>query len=323
MQLLKLLAVTALVAVMPGHAAAQAASFPNKPVTIVVPFAAGGPPDVIMRALAVKLSRVWNQPVVVDNRTGAAGTIGTLYVARSAPDGYTLVAGSLAHSISASYYRKLTYNPKESFAPVSRVAGTNYVITVNPRVPANTMKELLALDKRKPGSLNYSSSGLGAGNHMTIELLKVGTGATMVHVPFKGSGQAMNAVLAGDVQIGVDGVNGVVGHIRAGKLRPLAVTGSTRSAVLPDVPTLAEAGYPDIEVTPWYGLLAPAGTPKDIVARISGDVAKALREPDIVRMLKDQGAEPVGDTPEQFASFLEKDFDRWARVVKATGLQAD
>lgn len=305
------------------NAAAQTPPFPDRPLTIVVPYPVGGPVDIVGRVVAEALGRELGQPVVVENRTGASGNIGTEFVARSPADGYTLVSGSLGYTISASFYPKLPFDPKKDFAPVTMVGATSYVLAVNPAVPARNVKELVALSKSNPDGLNFSSSGKGSGNHLAVELIKIATGARMTHVPYRGSGQAAIALLGGEVQIGMDGLTAVATHVKAGKLRALAVTGPERSDLLPDVPTLAESGYTDVVVVPWYGLLAPAGTPKAVIDRIARDVASVLAEPDTKRLLKEQGVEAVGDSPEHFAAFLDADFGRWAKVIGATGIRAD
>lgn len=303
---------------------AYAQSYPNKPVRMVVPFPPGGTTDILARAVGQKLSESWGQLVVIDNRPGAGGNIGTDIVAKSAPDGYTLLMGTVGtHSINASLYGKLPFDPIKDFAPVTLVASVPNVLVVNTTVDAKSVKELIALAKSKPGQLTFASSGNGTSIHLAGELFKTMTGTSMLHIPYKGSAPAITDLLGGQTNMMFDNLPSAMPHVKSGKLRALAVTSVSRSPALPDTPTIAESGIPGYEASSWFGVLAPAGTPKDVIAKIHADIVKALNTPEIKERLSGQGAEPVGNTPEQFAQHIKTETIKWAKVVKDSGAKVD
>jgi tripartite-type tricarboxylate transporter receptor subunit TctC len=305
------------------HASAQA-TYPSHPVRLVVPFPAGGTTDILARAVAQRLSEVWGQQVVVDNRPGAGGNIGTELVAKAAPDGYTLEMGTVGtHAINASLYSHLPYDPVKDFAPVILVAGVPNVLVVNPALPVNSVQELIAYAKANPGKLNFASSGSGTSIHLSGELFKVMTGVSMTHVPYKGSAPALTDLMGGQVQLMFDNLPSSLPFIKAGKLRALAVTSAARSTALPDLPTLQEAGVPGFEASSWFGVLAPAGTPREIVLRINGEVAKWLATPEARDKLASQGAIAAGGTPDDFVRHIAAETAKWAKVVKASGAKVD
>ena len=317
------LAAAALALAAAPLAAAQT-PYPGKPVRLVVPFPAGGTTDILARAAAQKLSEAWGQQVIVDNRPGAGGNIGAELVAKAAPDGYTLLMGTVGtHAINASLYSKLPYDPVKDFAPVILVAGVPNVLVVNPSLPVNSVPELIAYAKANPGALNFASSGSGTSIHLSGELFKTLTGVQMTHVPYKGSAPALTDLMGGQVQLMFDNLPSSLGFIKAGKLRALAVTSSARAAALPDVPALAEAGVPGFEASSWFGILAPAGTPRDIILRINGEVAKWLASPEAREKLAGQGAIAAGGTPEDFARHINAEMAKWAKVVKESGAKVD
>jgi tripartite-type tricarboxylate transporter receptor subunit TctC len=312
----------ALAALTPGAAMAQA--FPNKPIRLVVPYAAGGATDIIGRAAAAELSKTLGVPVTVDNRPGAGGNVGAEMVARSAPDGYTmLVSPSSLHGITPFLYSKLSYDPNKDLVPVIVLAGLANVLVVNPAVKANSVAELIALAKSQPGKLTYASSGNGSTIHLSGEMFKQMAGLDIVHVPYKGSGPALTDLIGGQVQLMFDNIPSAINQIRAGKLRALATTGPKRSPALPDLPTMAEAGLAGYEATAWFGLSLPAGTPREIIARLNAEGMKATRAPDFIRRVNEQGYEMVGGTPEQMAASIQDELRRWGPVVKASGAKVD
>ncbi len=292
--------------------------FPARPVTLVVPFAAGGATDVIARLIGQKLGERWGQPVVIDNRAGATGAIGSTFVARAPADGYTLLmATASTHSVAPAVNPKLPYGMKD-FSPVSLVATFPNMLVVHPSVPARNMAEFIALLKAEPDRYNYASTGAGGSVHLAAELFKIATRTQMVHVPFKGSGAALSELLSGRVQVAFDNIPAVWPQVRQGKLRALAVTGLERSPAAPDVPTVADT-VPGFEATTWVGLVAPAGLPPAIAAKIAADTREVAQLPEVRRMLLDQGASAVGGNPEQFGRFVAEDTDKWRKVVQATG----
>jgi tripartite-type tricarboxylate transporter receptor subunit TctC len=306
--------------VVAGDAAAQ--SYPNHPVRIVIGFTPGGGVDINARLLAAKLSEQIGQQFVVENKPGAGTNIANEYVAKSAPDGYTLLFNSAAFAINLALYRNPPYALKD-FAPVSVFSESVNLLVVSASLPARNVKELVAMAKEKPGSLNYSSAGAGTSQHMAAELFKLRTGTNIVHVPYKGSAPALTALIAGEVQLSFSNTVAINQHVKSGRLRALAVAGPKRTEVLPDVPTMKEAGVEGVEVPLWFGLLAPAGTPRDIVQMLAANVAKAAHSPDLRHKLVDQGADPVGNTPEQFQRQLDKEVASWLEVVKVSGAKAD
>ena len=304
--------------VVPGQAA-----YPTKPVRLVVPFPAGGTTDLLARAAAQKLSEAWGQQMIVDNRPGAAGNIGAELVAKSTPDGYTLLMGTVGtHAINASLYAKMPYDHVKDFTPVILVAGVPNVLVVNPQLPVNTVPELIAYAKANPGKLNFASSGSGTSIHLSGELFKTMTGVLMTHVPYKGSAPALTDLIGGQVQLMFDNLPSSLAFIKAGKLRAIAVTGTTRAPALPDVPTVADT-VPGFEASSWFGILAPAGTPRDIVMKINGETAKWLASPDAKEKLAAQGANVAGGTPEDFAKHIQAETAKWAKVVKESGAKVD
>ena len=304
--------------------AACAQPYPVKPVRLVVTYTAGGPADIAARALAQKLAEMWGQQVVVDNRAGAGGIIGTELVAKAAPDGYTLLHGTAAGLIiNPLLVKKLPYDTFRDFAPVSMVVIVPQLLVTHPALPATTLKELIALAKARPGALNYASVGIGSPNHLGMELLKSMAGIDMVHVPYKGATPAMADLIAGQVQLAFNGMASVLPQIASGKLKAIAIGSARRSPAAPDVPTVAEAGLPGFEYVAWNGNFAPAGTPAALVNRLSADIRKALAAPDVVQRLASLGSEPGGNTPAEFAAYVKADHARWARVVQTVGLKAE
>jgi tripartite-type tricarboxylate transporter receptor subunit TctC len=303
---------------------AKAQDYPSKPIRLVVPFAAGGATDVLARLVGERLTASLGQQVVVDNRPGAGGNIGSDLVARAEPDGYTILMGAVGtHAINPSLYPKMPYDPVKDFAPVTLVASVPNVLVVNPEVPANSVQELIDLAKAKPGELNFASSGNGTSIHLSGELFKAMTGTDIVHVPYKGSGPAVTDLLGGQVQMMFDNMPSSLPHVKAGKLRALGVTSAKRSPALPEVPTIAEAGVPGYDATSWFGILAPAGTPEPVVMRLQGAIVQALGEPEMRQRMADLGAEPVGDTPAEFGQFIAAELAKWAKVVNDAGVKLE
>lgn len=301
------------------------APYPGKPIRIVVPFPAGGTTDILARAVAAKLTETTGQPAVVDNRPGAGGNIGAELVAKAAPDGYTFLMGTVGtHAINPSLYAKMPYDHVKDFAPVILVAGVPNVLVVNPSLPVNSVQELIAYIKANPGKVNFASSGAGTSIHLSGELFKTMTGVAITHVPYKGSAPALQDLVGGQVQIMFDNLPSSLALIKGGKLKALAVTSLERSSALPDVPTMAESGLPGFEATSWFGLLAPAGTPKEAIAKINGEVAKWLATPEAKEKLASQGAIAAsGLSPEDFQKHIASETTKWAKVVKESGAKVD
>ena len=303
-------------AIASSAALATAQGFPTKPVHLVVPFAAGGAVDLIGRTFAQKLTDIWKQQVVVDNKAGAGGNIGADAVAKAPPDGYTLLINISGQAISAGLYRKLPFDAVKDFAPVTQLTSTFLILVSNPQVKAGSLKELIALAKARPGKLNYGSTGIGASPHLVGELFKSVAGVDIVHVPYKGDAPLTPALLTDEVQFAFLPLSAALQHIQAGKLRALAVTGVKRGASVPDVPTTMEAGLPEFEFSGWIGIFAPGGTPRDLVHKIGADFVKALNMPDVLERLPGWGYEPVGGTPEQFAAKYQADIGFYARIIR-------
>src|SRR3984957_5265380 len=293
-----------------------AQDYPAHPVRIIVPFGAGGPADVTARLLGNALQQSFGQPFVAENHTGAGGVIGTLEVVKSPPDGYTLLMMSNTQTANESLVPQRKYELMRDLAPIAPINYSDLVIVVNPQVPAKTLQELIALAKSQPGKLNFASSGQGTPYHMAGELFKSMAGIDVVHVPYRNSGDARSGVIGGQVQMMIDAVTTMAPNVSAGQVRALATTGKTRSGVLPDVPTVTEAGVPGYEATIWLGLMAPAGTPKPIVDKLNAAVNEVIKRPDIVKLWSDQGADPMSMTPEEFDKYLRGDIEKWAEVCK-------
>lgn len=317
------LASAALAAGLLAAPTAQAEDYPARPVRVIVPFSPGGAVDGPMRLLAEGLSKRLGQAVVVENRPGAGATIGTEFVARSPADGYTLLLASQTNAISATLYAHVSYDPIEDFEPISLIGREPGVIVVNPSLPVRSLQELIAYVKAHPGEVDYASSGNGSGQHLFAALLCSMTGMKMNHVPYRGSAQATTDLLAGQVKLAIPGTAGMVGHIRAGKLRALAVTGARRSPLLPDVPTVAEAGVPGYEAYVWMGLLAPKGTPPALIGRLNRELLAVLATDEVKRYMESAGIEIVGSTPAQFGAFYRAEKALWAKVVRETGAKID
>jgi len=300
-------------------AGAFAQGYPAKPVRMVVPFAAGGAVDTVARALGQKLTESWKQPVLVDNRPGAGGNIAADAVAKAAADGYALLITTQGFAISPGLYKKLPFDATRDFAPVTQLTSSFLVLVCGPQMPAQSVRELIALAKSTPGTINYGSTGVGAPPHLLGELLKSATGIDMLHVPYKGDAPLTQALLAGEVQVAFMPLAGVLPHIKSGRVRALGVSGKVRSAAMPDVPTFAEAGIP-FEFTGWLGIFAPAAAPREIVVQIQREIAKAIVAPDLLERWPAWGYEPVGNTPEQFASKLAADLAMYAKVIRDAGI---
>ena len=303
---------------------AAAQTYPSKSVRLVVPFAAGGSTDIVARTLAQKLNEAWGQAVVVDNRAGGSTVIGTDIVAKSPPDGYTLLVTPAPFTIVPSLTDKLPYNPHTDFEPITLVNTTPLVLVVNPSVPARTVKELIALAKANPGKLNFGSSGSGGSNHLAGELFNAVAEVKMIHIPYRGNAPALTDLVGGHVDVIFNGLTSALAFIKSGKLRALAVTSLQRSAALPAVVTLDEAGLKGFQAVAWNGLTAPARTPKDVVTKINRDVLRVLQSPDLIERLKAEGSDPVGNSPEQYSAFLREEISKWHKVIqfaKIKGLQ--
>jgi tripartite-type tricarboxylate transporter receptor subunit TctC len=303
---------------------AFAQNYPSKPVRWIVTYPPGGPTDVVARAVGVKLTAAWDQQVVIDNRAGAGGVIGTELAAKSVPDGYTLLLGTSAGlSINPALSSKLPYDAVKDFAPISLLVINPQILVVNTAVPVSSVKDLVALAKSRPGQLNYASVGQGTPNHLGMELLKSLTGIDMVHIPYKGTGPAITDLLGGQVQVMFNSMPSVLPHVRTGKLKGLAVGSAQRSPAAPDIPTVAEAGVPGFEYVTWYGMFAPAQTPKGIITKLNAQVAKILAEPEMAQRLASQGAEPRSSTPEALAKFMRDETERWKKVIRSAGIKVD
>ena len=318
-----LIAWAALLATTGLAPAALAQAFPSKPITIVVPATPGGAIDLAARLIGAKLSAAWGQPVSIDNKGGAAGMLGSDQVAKAAPDGHTLALVASSHAINPSMYKKLPFDTLKSFEPVMQTHVVPLVLVVSNGIPAKTLPELIAHLKANPGKLSFASSGNGGAPHMSGELFKAMAGVDLVHVPYKGSTAAHGDLIAGRVALMFDTVAAVAGQIKGGNVRAIAVTTASRSAVLPDVPTMVEAGLKGYETSTWGGLLAPAGTPKDVIAKLNAEANKALAAPDVREKLAAAGIEPAGGSAAQFSAFIQSEMQRWAKVAQAAGVQPE
>jgi len=311
----------ALIAVAAADGYAQA--YPAKPVRVVVPSSAGGGTDIVARIIAPDLSKRLGQQFVIDNRAGACTMIGIEVASKAPPDGYTLLMGLSTLAINSALYKKVPYDPVRDFAPITVVASSGSIIVVHPSVPAKSIKELIAFARSRPGQMNYASAGTGTYPHMTMELFLSMAKLKMVHIAYKGTGPAMIDMLAGHTAVMAGTMVTTVPQIRAGRLRGLGVTTLERNSAAPEIPTVAEAGLPGFESVQWYGLLAPANTPKDIVNRLHGEMAKILQQPEIRQRFAADGADPVGNTPDQFAAYIKTELTKWAKVARDAGIKQE
>jgi tripartite-type tricarboxylate transporter receptor subunit TctC len=304
--------------------AALPQSYPSKPIRLIVPSPPGDGSDLMARAIGERLTAAWGQPVVVDNRQGAGGRVGTEAAAKAAPDGYTLIMGNAgSNGINAALYRDLPYDLERDFVAITQVMRAPNVLVINPALPAKSVAELVALFKANPGKYSYASGGNGSSAHFTAELFKTMAGVDVTHVPYKGATPALTDVIGGQVAMFMGNLPPAIGHIKAGRVRALAVTTAQRSALVPDVPTVAESGLAGFETVAWFGLFAPAGTPRDIVDRINAEVAKIVQQPEIRERIATLGGEPVGNAPEAFAAIVRSDIAKWKRVAQASKITAD
>ena len=304
-------------------AACVAAAYPDKAVRMVVPFPPGGGTDVVARSVALKLGEVWNQSAIIDNRPGAAAIVGTEIVARAVPDGYTLGFVSMTHTINVSLYRKLPYDPVADFAPLILAATAPNVLVTHPSVGAKTVAELVQIAKARPGRLNFPSSGSGGVSHLAAEMFRSAAGIDITHVPYRGAGPALTALLAGEMQLMMATTPVALPQMKAGKLVALAIASRERSLLAPELPTIAQSGYPGFEADTWYGMLAPAGTPAPLIAQVNGAVARLLLQADLKERLAREGAQSAGGTPAQFGAFIRSEIAKWAQVVRAANIRVD
>jgi tripartite-type tricarboxylate transporter receptor subunit TctC len=294
--------------------------YPARPIRLIVPSSPGGGTDITARIMMPTLSEVLGQQVIVENKPGAGTMMGTEAAARATPDGYTLLMGISTLAINPAMYKKVTYDAIKDFAPISLVVKCPNVLTVNPSLPVKSVKDLIAYSKARPGKMNFASAGVGTSPHLSMELFLSMTGLKMVHVPYKGSGQAVIDVLSGYVSVSALSIPTVVSYIKSGRLRALGVTSDKRTVGEPDIPTIDEAGVPGYEALQWYGLLAPAGTPREIVNKLHGAVVQVLKDPGVRKLLINDGSEPIGTTPEEFSAFIKSETDKWAKVVREAGI---
>jgi tripartite-type tricarboxylate transporter receptor subunit TctC len=306
---------------MPGLASAQ--HYPDHPIKLIVPVPPGGGVDILARAIGQKMSASMGVPVVVDNRAGASAAIGTEALAKSRPDGYTIMMGYSAHATNPIFNPGLPYDTTKDFAAIAHVGYIPLILVVPATSPVSSVKELIALAKAKPGQLQFASGGAGAGAHLSGELLKVTAGVDIIHVPYKGNAPALNDLLGGHVSMMFDTINTSLPHVKAGTLKALAVTSSKRSPLAPEVPTMSEAGLPGFEISAWYVMFAPANTPRDVMQRLNAEVNKAIKDPTLRATLGDQGVELTGGTPEEAGAFVNGEIERWARIIKTTGMKGN
>jgi tripartite-type tricarboxylate transporter receptor subunit TctC len=303
--------------------AQTAANYPSKPIRVVVPFAAGGGADIIARIVGQKMTEAWGQQVIVDNRAGAGGNIGAEIVAKAPPDGYTLLMPSSSLAINPNVYKAVPYDPVKDFAPITQPGLLPNILVVHPSIPAKTVKELVVLAKSRRGQLSYASAGAGTGTHLAGEMFKLAAGLDLVHVPYKGGGALISDLLGGQVALTFATLPSVMPYIKAGKLRPLAMTTTKRWPGLPDVPTMIESGYKGFEISTWIGFMAPAGTPKEIIGKLRSEVVRIIGVPDVRQRFNDLGIEPVGDTPEHFAQYIRSELAKYAKVAQQSGAKAE
>jgi tripartite-type tricarboxylate transporter receptor subunit TctC len=317
-------AVAGLILLLAAMAAGTAAEYPSRPVTLMVAFTPGGASDVLARILGRKLEQILGQPFVIDNRPGAGGNVAAEAVAHAAPDGYTLLAGNNAIlATNAALYKKINFDPEADFAPIGLIGSQANILVVNPTLPVKSLAELIALAKANPGKLNFASSGQGLAAHLAGELFKAEAKIDIVHVPYKGAAPALQDVIAGHVQMMFATASSVVSHIQDGKVRPLAVATLKRTAVLPDVPTIDELGIKNFDATTWHGLVAPARTPKDIVATLNQALVATLDDPGVKKSLGDLGVDIIGGSPEDFAAYIKSEIPKWTAIIKASGAKLD
>jgi len=318
-----LLAAFVFIAAFAAPMSGWAQGYPNRPIRLVVPFPAGGPADALGRAIADQWSKMWGQPVIVENRGGAGGNIGAEVVARAAPDGYTLLLNASSHVINASLYEKLPYDPIKDFTPVSEVASYMLVLVVHPSVPAKSVKEFVVVANSKPDGLSVANAGLGTPTHLAAVLFAQAAGIKVIHVPYRGAAPASTDLIGGQVPAMFNNPVNAVPQVKANKLRALAVTGSKHLSLLPDTPTIAESGYPGFETRTWYGLFGPAGMPADIVRKLHADTDRVMRMPEVTNNLIAQGWDIAVSPPDQFSKVLQSEMDRWSAVVKSAGIKAN
>jgi tripartite-type tricarboxylate transporter receptor subunit TctC len=305
-----------------GGALAQ--QYPSKPIRLIVPFTPGGSTDIVARIAGQKLGEALGAQVLIDNRPGAGGNIGVELAAKSAPDGYTLVMGHIGtFAVNPALYARLPYDPIRDFAPISLVAMVPNMLVVHPSLPVKSVKELIALSRSRPGQLNYGSSGAGGTPYLAVEYFKLMAKVDIVHIPYKGAAPMIIDLIGGQLSLTITGIPPLLPHVKAGKLKALAVATSKRLPLLPELPTIAEAALPGYEATSWYGVLAPAATPKEIITRLNTEIVKAIARPDAAERLSGEGAEPATSTPEQFGAFIKSEIVRWGRVIKAAGVTAE
>jgi len=316
-------ALFAYTAIFAGSLLAQTA-YPAKAIRYVVPFPAGGPLDIVARAIAQELNKSWGQPVVIDNRPGAGGNIGADLVAKAPADGYTILMGAVStHAINVTLYNKLPYDPIRDFAPVTLITSVPNVLVVHPSVPANNVKELIALAKSRPGQLNFASGSTGSAGHLAGELFNSMAGVRMTHIPYKGAAPAVVDLMAGHVSLMFDNMSSALPNIKATRVRALAVTTLKRSPLLPQLPTISDAGLRGFDIATWFGIFAPAGAPPDIVARLNSEIVRILHTPEMKERLALLGAEPIGNKPDEFAAFVKAEIPKYAKVIQASGARAD
>ena len=304
-----------------GSAIAAEAPYPNRPVRMVIAFAPGGGTDIVGRILAQKLTETWGQTVVVDNRPGAGSTIGTDIVAKAVPDGYTIQAVSMSHALNVSLYRKLPYDPIRDFAHVILAARAPNVLVAHPSLPAKNVQELIAFAKARPGKLNFSSSGMGGVSHLSAEVFRAAAGIDIVHVPYKGAGPAMTALMSNEAQLMMATTPVALAQLKAGRVKAIAISSRKRSTLAPDVPTIAEAGFPGFETDTWYGVIGPARMPVAIVNKLNADINQLLKVRDVQVQLEQQGAEVAGGTPQEFLAFARAEIAKWAKAIKAANIE--
>ncbi len=309
--------------ILAGVTENHAQTYPARPIRLLVPFGAGSGTDVVARQLAPRLTENLGQTVVVENRPGAGGIVGSEMIARASPEGYDLLFALSSHAINASLYSKLPYHSSKDFAAVTQLISGPLLLVINPSLPVNTLKELVEYVKSKPGQLSYSSAGVGSPTHLAAELMKSMTGVDLVHVPFNGAVPAITSTAGGQTVLYFAGTASAVSFVKSGRLKPLAVTGTVRSSLFPEIPTVAEAGVPGYEVDQWYGILAPAATPKDVIARLQAAFSASLQLPEVRERLRGLGVEPVGSTPAQFGAYLLSEIQKYEKIVKASGAKVD